>query len=134
MLPMLKIYIACSYKQIERARKFRTAIERIPGCYVISRWLNGPSDRPLDSLSAQEIEHVSRTDLEDVNRADIVVVLAEGKPQTSGGGRHVEFGYALASGIPIYWIGPVEHPFVAAGGVTRLSSEACFLDTLEYER
>jgi hypothetical protein len=130
---MRKIYIACSYKQIERARKFRAAIERIPGCYVISRWLNGPSDLPLDALSAQELEHISRTDLEDVSRADIVVVLAEGKPQTSGGGRHVEFGYALASGIPIYWIGPVEHPFVTAAGVKRLFGEGRFLDILEHE-
>jgi hypothetical protein len=81
---------------------------------VTSTWLK--ETNPLDSQMGDDTEEfyieTSTTDLDDVARAHIMIFFAE-TPETgtTRGGRHVEFGYALACGKPIYVIGGKENVF-----------------------
>lgn len=81
---------------------------------VTSRWLN--EDKPLTGHMGDETEEfyieTSRIDLEDIDAADMVLFFSEDpKLGTPRGGRHVEFGYALAKDKFIRVIGPKENVF-----------------------
>lgn len=66
------------------------------------------SDQGRDGMSKEANE-----DLSDIRDADVLIAFTQ-PPKTSytSGGRHVEFGYALALGKKILVCGPVENVFV----------------------
>lgn len=93
---MINIYIAAPYPMRDGAIRIMRLFER-SGIAVTSRWLKAP-DELCD-------EH-ARKDLEDVAAADVLFAWnPEGWEEKGTGGRHVEFGYALALGIPIVLAG-----------------------------
>lgn len=110
---MTHVYIAGRYSRRDEFREMRKKLYAA-GYIVNSRWLNESS--PLDSQMGDQEEEfylkTQRVDLVDICRAEEMLFFAEdptvGVPR---GGRHVEFGYALASGIPINVIGPRENVF-----------------------
>jgi len=75
------------------------------GIAVTSRWLEAPAV-PDDAGAAAVM------DLDDLARADEVIAYTE--TAAAGyltGGRHVELGYAIAVGKPIWLVGPPENVF-----------------------
>lgn len=75
------------------------------GFDIVARWVYGGEN----GLTREEI---SLLDLEDVDRCDAIVSFTHSRETlTHGGGRHVEFGYALAKGKRLIVIGERENVF-----------------------
>lgn len=75
------------------------------GLDIVARWVYGGEE----GLSREQI---ATLDLADVDACDVLVAFT--KPHgtlTTGGGRHVEFGYALARGKRMVIIGYRENVF-----------------------
>ena len=110
---MTKFYLAARYSR--RAEMVRYSVELLDrgGHEVTSRWIEGahriPKGRGVDE---DEARRFALEDLADIDAADVVLCFTEeaGTPHTRGG-RHVEFGYALARGKRCYCIGPCENVF-----------------------
>lgn len=82
------------------------------GHEVTSRWVwrNQPDD--YEKCTNEEICELALEDLEDIQLADALITLSEPSNNPYGrGGRHVEFGYALGLGKPVYVVGPMENIF-----------------------
>jgi hypothetical protein len=92
----VKIYIAAPYPIRDLAIELMHHVEGL-GHKVTSRWLKSP-----DELTD---EH-ARKDLEDVDAADLLLFWQPKEWCEKGtGGRHVEFGYALARNKVIILVG-----------------------------
>jgi nucleoside 2-deoxyribosyltransferase len=84
---------------------------RSKGHEITARWVYGGED----GLTRQDIAIL---DTDDVDAADTVVSFTFPRGTlTSGGGRHVEFGYALAKGKRLVLIGDRENVFHHFPGV-----------------
>lgn len=103
----LKVYVAASAKEVEKARKFKLSLELI-GVNVTSSWINSTSSwinstSFVDDLSNKSLsKHYAYEDLEDIVNAHIVVFLA-GEEQSPG--KLTEIGYALGINKPIFYVG-----------------------------
>jgi len=102
---MIQVYIAAPYSTRDLAISVMQALEA-QGFAVTSQWLTGAVEAESDAGA--------RMDLADVARADVLLALNAAdwiERGTGGGGRHVEFGYALALGIPVVLLGPRSNVF-----------------------
>lgn len=126
----LRVYMAGRYRDLDKLagerEKFRSA-----GIEVTSTWL----DNAEEGMAFQDVAVI---DLEDVDRADVLVLYTEpyGTP-VPGGGRHVEFGYALGRGKECVLVGPLEnifhwHPTVKSFPVTEYAIR--YLERYKEER
>ena len=99
----MKIYLAAMWSERERMRGEALFLEA-RGFTITSRWIH--STLSTDSENAQ-------MDLDDVREADILILYSAGPRGTmfSGGGRQIEFGYALALGMRLILIGEPETCF-----------------------
>ena len=109
----MKIYIAARYDRRDEMRTVARAL-RGAGATFTSNWLGetGPLSAQMGDDSDDFYKMTSYVDLRDIESADIVLFFAEdplvGTPR---GGRHVEFGYALAKGKVVCVIGPKENVY-----------------------
>lgn len=114
----MKIYLASRYSRRYELIGVRAVLEKL-GHSVTSRWLNGDhqiSDTGLGPTSrlgddAERIRFACE-DWEDVLAADWVISFTE-EPRAinSRGGRHVEFGAAMALNKRCIIVGPRENVF-----------------------
>jgi hypothetical protein len=99
----MKIYLCAMYARLEWLQPFRREIEAC-GHECTAQWLTTDDQQcPADGAAM---------DVEDVRRSDAIICFTE-HPSVgyTTGGRWVEFGIALALGIPIYIVGPPENVF-----------------------
>lgn len=115
----MKIYISASYANKQKAADLAHSIAALgENVYeVISSWhWDKPNDDDgiRDGLSFEDQKKFATIDLDEVDRCDLLIALTEraGSPYTRGG-RHVEFGYAMALGKDTIAIGPTENIFHA---------------------
>lgn len=81
------------------------------GCVITARWVYGGED----GLTRGDI---AKLDLDDVDAAEAVISFTFPRGTLStGGGRHVEFGYGLARGKRMIVIGHRENVFHHFSGV-----------------
>jgi hypothetical protein len=107
------LYLAGQYAKRDILKVYADKLENI-GIKVTSRWLM--EDKPLNTKIGDDTEEFYRetaeVDLEDIDTADGILFFAEdphvGIPR---GGRHVEYGYALAKGRFMFSVGPKENIF-----------------------
>lgn len=90
-------------------REVREKLHRI-GHTVTSRWINGEHEL-LEGRDCAEMARFAQEDIEDLRKADMVLYFVPDSSHRQRGGRHVEFGIALALDIPIKVIGPKENVF-----------------------
>jgi len=133
----MRVYLAARYSRRVELCGYREELREV-GIAVTSNWLDGPRQRAIagkvlgerdeavieaggDALKAIELRRMCAVqDVEDVRAADTFVTFTELPDARAGrGGRHVEFGLALAAGKRIIVIGPVENVFHALAGVER---------------
>ena len=86
------------------------------GFKVTSRWLNGNHQVSDDGLSAEapaeQRQRFAAEDWEDLMAADMCISFTEPpRSNASRGGRHVEFGGAMAAGKTCYVVGHRENVF-----------------------
>lgn len=122
----MNVYLASRYSRREELLRHKTSLEEL-GYRVTSRWLQGDhqisDDEMSDDARRQAKAHFATEDWEDLLAADIVISFSE-EPRSSNsrGGRHVEFGAALALGKTSIVVGPVENVFHLLEGVHRFDS------------
>ena len=100
----MKFYLAARYSRRNEMRAVARELESL-GHTVGSRWLHADPNRS-DVQAATE-------DIEDLRDASGLILFTE-EPNCGGrnrGGRHVEFGWALASGMEVFIVGPRENVF-----------------------
>lgn len=98
----MKIYLAARYERRTELAGYADRLRKL-GHVVTSRWLAGNAELPV---AAQ-----AEMDLADIDEAEVVVSFTEPPGVYSRGGRHVEFGYALARGKSLVIVGPAENIF-----------------------
>ena len=112
----MNIYIAARYSKKHDAQAFAMMVRTaVPDIRVVSRWHTqdegeeGEADVLRDPVKGRVY---AQRDIDDIEACDVLVLFAEdplqGYPR---GGRHVEFGYALALGKVIVVIGQRENIF-----------------------
>lgn len=124
----MKIYLADKYAH---KMKMRSVRERLlaAGHEVTSHWID----------ESDHVDHednfpaFARRDIDDLLRADVLVAFAYPRgAQSTGGGRHVEFGVALQAGKPIIVVGPKgEHIFHYMPGVRFVEYILDLIELLE---
>lgn len=143
----MKVYLASRFSRGPELLGYRADLERY-GIEVTSRWLLGGHEWAGTDDEALPIDVGERFATEDINDlvvADVVICFTE-EPRSgaSRGGRHVEFGYALAAELTIIVVGPRENVFyclpevhhhetweTALAEVVRLSGAPVVLPTVE---
>jgi nucleoside 2-deoxyribosyltransferase len=114
----LKVYVAARWDDRPVAVEIKKQLER-QGLIVTSTWLTEHDNQSMDALKARGPEQVivdarqrAIKDFEDIDEADVLLVVS---PRTSfrnaTGGKHVETGYAMANGKPIFILGERENIF-----------------------
>lgn len=114
----MKIYLAARYSRREELCGYKADLEAL-GHTVTSRWLLGNhqiSDLEMETLEDEMIAEKRRVfaeqDYGDLTRSAITISFTEvPRSSTSRGGRHVEFGLALAIGQECWIVGPRENVF-----------------------
>jgi len=107
---MLKVYLAARYSRHQEMLQYAAELERLH-LEVTSRWINGSHEGP-PAMSVLERSRLAQEDWEDMRAADIVISFTEPpRSDASRGGRHVEFGAALALGKMCVVIGHRENVF-----------------------
>lgn len=97
---MIKFYISQSLKRKQTAIDLKKRLDD-NGYIVHSEWIDTEIDEqdPIGNIFL--CQRYAKIDLEDIDKADIFVYFSEGCSY----GKNIEFGYALAKGIPIVIIG-----------------------------
>jgi nucleoside 2-deoxyribosyltransferase len=130
-----RIYIAARFSRRPEANALANELKAL-GYSITSRWVLPDCTHVLPTgLSAQAADAERRRfadeDIQDVFAADWLVSLQE-EPRTNGrGGRHVEFGMALALGHRVSAIGPRETVFHHGADVEHFETVEAFLDSLK---
>lgn len=109
----LSVYLAARFSRKDLMRQYREELA-VLGIGVTSRWLDEtvPGTVTLDEVAAPYKIKCASMDVRDIEAADVFVFFSE-HPESlwPRGGRHVEFGYALALKKPIVVCGPRENVF-----------------------
>lgn len=133
----MKIYLMARYQRHPEMQGVATRLEAL-GHTVTSRWIWGKHDVQdvlvgtghLGTLEAQ----FAREDIEDLQRADCGIAFSEPPRSPSRGGRHVEFGMALAGGLRCIVVGGAEHVFHALPTVEHVPDVLALYAMLTAER
>jgi hypothetical protein len=110
----MKVYLAARYSRKNEIKEYSYDLMEIPDLKVTASWLDElhAPDSVMSDVSDDLLEHYADVDVHEVKNADVLVFFAEdplvGTPR---GGRHVEFGIALALGKIIFVVGPHENIF-----------------------
>lgn len=100
-----KFYLAAKFARKEEMEKLANELSSFKDWECTARWVYGGED-------GLTLEDISDLDLCDVERSDVLILFTEKYgSENSGGGRFVEFGYALAKGLRCYVIGDYEMVF-----------------------
>ena len=109
----MRCYLAGRYAEKNRLNQLASQLREL-GVSITSSWLEEahPPESKLKDIDRVKLPKYPQRDLDDIDAADILIFFSE-DPDTATvrGGRHVEFGYALAKGKPILVVGPLENIF-----------------------
>ncbi len=120
---MSKIYLADKFAHREKMRHVADQL-RADGHEITSQWIDiGDGTTEENVTDAVRVEG-AMMDLEDVDRADVLLAFSYPRALPStGGGRHVEFGYAIARDKRVIVVGPKgEHVFHWVLGVEHFET------------
>ncbi len=107
----MKIYLASRYSRIAEMRTYRAQLERV-GHVVTSRWVDDQHEAENRETHSVQLAGFAQEDRDDVAAADCVISFTE-EPHSghSRGGRHVEYGMALAWNKRVVVVGHRENVF-----------------------
>lgn len=118
----MRIYLAAPWECGDVMRSLRKTLAEAD-FRVFSRWLD---EKETDNLNGTGM-HAAH-DLEDIDGSDVVVVYQPKEFAYSGtGGRHVEFGYALAKGKILVLYGTPSNVFHRLATVHQVIDRPSFL-------
>jgi len=106
----MKVYLAARYSRREEMIEHAVKLE-MAGHLVTSTWLRG-HNKAWTGETDDQWAKFALTDIIDVERSEVVISFTHPRGTlTTGGGRHVEFGYAYAKGKKLVIIGERENVF-----------------------
>ncbi len=124
-----KVYLAGRYDRRDELRAKGNELEKI-GYTITARWLSA-KEHEMQVLTPIRNSEISAHDLEDIRAADWLVCMSEaGTNEYQRGGRHVEWGYALALDKKCILIGGEENVFHWQHGVEHFKDWAAFIANL----
>lgn len=120
----MKVYLAARFSDRPQMEEVADYLKTY-GFDITARWVYGGEE----GLSEPAI---AKLDLEDVEAADTVVsfTFPRGTIMATGGGRHAEFGYALARGKKLVLIGERENVFHHMPGVEVYGTLGDWIDAI----
>ena len=121
----MEIYLAARYSRHPEMQ--RCAAELVDlGHEVTSRWIWGEHQAVDEEILIPEMQERAirflRDDLDDLYTASAVIAFTEEMRTPTRGGRHVEWGIALALGLELYVVGPRENLFYLGEEVSQYDS------------
>jgi nucleoside 2-deoxyribosyltransferase len=129
----MKVYLAARFSRLPELNRYRAELEAA-GITVTSRWLLGGHEwvgTPDEQIPRERLARFAAEDLEDIDAADVLLCFTESpRSGPARGGRHVEFGYALAKRKPVIVVGHIENVFYALPQVTHCETRAEALQLL----
>lgn len=111
----VSIYLAAKYARREEMENIAIKLMNEYGYDITARWVFGGEEGKTD-------EEIAVFDLEDLDEADTIISFTEPADVYTTGGRHVEFGYAIAKGKRTILIGPRENVFYHFPTVERFDT------------
>jgi len=129
---MLKAYLAAPYVRKEQIREYAAEL-RAGNVVVTSTWLNEPHSPTTltNELTPESNRQYAIQDVKDVYAANLLVFFTDPTGEIVRGGRHLEFGIALARRIPIFVVGKeMENIFHHMPGVLHFDSWEVVRDLL----
>lgn len=115
----MKVYIAARYSRKHEVGGIASKLRKM-GFEVVSTWhkeVHVPSVQ-LAKIKPKTLRTYAERDLLEVRECEVLLFLSESdQAYNRRGGRHVEFGYALALGKGIAVVGPHENIFHHLKGV-----------------
>ncbi len=123
---MARIYLAARYSQRDEMLGVADTLRSL-GHEITSRWIEGDHQIDDHGLSAEakaeERTRFAQEDWEDLWAANWVISFTEApRSSNSRGGRHVEFGAAMAWGKRCIVVGPRENVFHYLPGIEVFGS------------
>lgn len=110
---MKKVYLAARYGRRAELLAYAAELKK-RGYEVTSRWVFGSHAAEKDDrLSFDEMREFALEDMIDIHHADTVISFTDGVGVCARGGRHVEFGIAVAMLKRLILVGPRETVFHA---------------------
>lgn len=107
---MDSVYICARFGRQEEARELAERLVPL-GLSITSSWLWQHADE-MYNHSPKESAEAAIKDVREVRAADGIIYLSEKEDNPWGrGGRHVEFGVAVAEDLQLHVIGPLENLF-----------------------
>lgn len=108
-----RVYLAARYSRHPEMAQYADGLRSI-GIDVTSRWINGDHDYRGEQSPSTDRLRFAQEDWDDLLSADTVISFTEEPGRAAGrnrGGRHVEFGVALALGKRCIVVGYRENVF-----------------------
>lgn len=110
-----RVYLAARFSRRHECHALGQILQA-HGCTITSRWTKPEADHVLPTgISRQAADHERQRfaleDMDDVRAANWTISLMEEPRSNTRGGRHIEFGVALALGHRLTIIGPRETVF-----------------------
>lgn len=124
----MKVYLSARYGRMHELAAYAAQLAAL-GITCTSTWLTG-------STFENSTEN-ALTDVHDIYDADAFVTFSEepvefsDKSFASRGGRHVEFGVAYETGIPMLVVGPRENVFHLLDGVEQFDAWEAALERVQ---
>lgn len=122
---MAEIYLAATFSRAEEMREYREQLAK-EGHSVRARWIDS-HEKMFGVMKSEEVmrhpekaRQSAQEDIADILTCDIVILFTD-MPSTTGG-RHTEFGMALAFGKKIVIVGQRENIFQAAKGISQYNT------------
>lgn len=109
----MKIYLADKFEHKMKMRYVRDVLQA-DGHEVTSQWIDVEHEEDESQvITDEDREGFACMDYNDVLRSDVLVAFSYPRSLPSkGGGRHVEFGFAISEGLDVVVVGPKgEHIF-----------------------
>lgn len=115
----MKVYVMARYSRKDEVAEVVELLKEA-GLEVVSQWHTEPYTKDVQMRDLDHSIHreLAVRDLKELDEADAILALTE-SPDTAHvrGGRHTEFGYALAKGKKAVVCGPEENIFYTLPGV-----------------
>ena len=129
----LRIYIAARYGRRDEAFDLEQVLLPL-GVEITSTWIHQTQDEMAYEQGIEETTRLAEKDVAEIKRSDMLVYLSEEETNTWGrGGRHVEFGIAVARAKMLCVIGPKENLFHYLPEVQHFDSVDDFIDFVREE-
>lgn len=135
---MKNVYLAARYSRHPEMQGVRDVLcALVPDLTVTSRWIDQhggtqPVSRTPEQLNTapEECSVFAVHDMEDLQAADTVISFTFTDDKGGKGGRHVEFGMALALGKRVILVGPRENVFHTHPAVEHYYDWPCLVMAL----